>query len=236
MRIAVIDSGVHPAHDHIDPSRLLSGVAIRSDGGIEDGPDATLDRLGHGTAVMAAIQEKAPQADCIPLRVFHESLKTSALALITAMDLAVARGADVINLSLGSINPAHARPFAAAVARANAAGAVVVAPCEHGGDPCFPGALPGVIAVKVDWDCPRETFWPDRDRADTFAVSGYPRPIPGVPPRRNLYGISFATAQMSGFTARILQGLCTDPADRLVAVRRALVGAALSAQQPQPCT
>jgi len=33
-------------------------------------------------------------------------------------------------------------------------------------------------------------------------ASGYPRPIPGVQPRRNLYGISFAVAQASGFAAR----------------------------------
>ena len=33
---------------------------------------------------------------------------------------------------------------------------------------------------------------------------------PGVPPRRNLYGISFATAQASGFAARAGAGLPPD--------------------------
>ena len=36
----------------------------------------------------------------------------------------------------------------------------------------------------------------------TFFASGYPRPLPGVPPARNLNGISFAVANMSGFVAR----------------------------------
>ena len=54
LRIAVIDSGVHPDHPHIDAARLLPGFAIARDG--RDSEDDTGDRLGHGTAVTAAIQ------------------------------------------------------------------------------------------------------------------------------------------------------------------------------------
>jgi hypothetical protein len=32
--------------------------------------------------------------------------------------------------------------------------------------------------------------------------SGYPRPVPGVPPERNLKGISFAVANVTGLLAR----------------------------------
>jgi hypothetical protein len=35
-----------------------------------------------------------------------------------------------------------------------------------------------------------------------FRASGYPRPIPGVPADRNLHGISFAVANVTGFVAR----------------------------------
>jgi hypothetical protein len=55
IRVAVIDSGVNASHPHI----------ARVDGGF---PDDYLDRLGHGTAVMAAIQEKAPDAECFVVR------------------------------------------------------------------------------------------------------------------------------------------------------------------------
>jgi hypothetical protein len=34
----------------------------------------------------------------------------------------------------------------------------------------------------------------------------YPRPIPGVPPERNLNGISFAVANATGVLARLLEG------------------------------
>ena len=55
IRIAIIDSGVQPGHDHIDASRLLPGAPIAGDGTIDMAPEATLNRLGHGTAVTAAI-------------------------------------------------------------------------------------------------------------------------------------------------------------------------------------
>ncbi|MCT2401457.1 S8 family serine peptidase [Novosphingobium mangrovi (ex Huang et al. 2023)] len=224
VRIAVIDSGIHPQHSHIEASRLLPGISVRGDGTIDAVDDATLDRLGHGTAVTAAIQEKAPEASCIPIRVFHEGLKTTGHALITAIDWAIEQGVDIVNLSLGSTNPAHAPSFAAAIERAEEKGVIVVAPRAVGGPPCYPGALEGVLAVDLDWDCPRETYRPATDGSGCFFASGYPRPIPGVALRRNIHGISFATAQMSGFVACALERLDAPIAgdSRIEAVRAAL--------------
>src|SRR5690606_28115986 len=68
---------------------------------------------------------------------------------------------------------------------------------------CYPGSLPDVINVDVDWECPRDSYAVKAiDGRDVFYASGYPRPAPGVPPQRNLYGISFAVANMSAFVAR----------------------------------
>jgi subtilisin family serine protease len=202
VRIAVVDSGVHPAHDHINAARLEPGVAVLADGSLVTGADATLDRLGHGTAVMAAIQEKAPGATCVPVRVFGDSLKSSAAGLIAAIRWAIGQDAAIINLSLGTPNPAHRSAMADVVEEGLEAGAVIVAARENGGIPVYPGALPGVIGVGLDWDCPRSSYRcePGGD-GPIFLASGYPRAIPGVPQRRNLHGISFATAQMAGFSA-----------------------------------
>ena len=197
VRIAVIDSGVHPAHPHIMSERLLPGVRVHVDGTIE--PGETLDRLGHGTAVIAAIQEKAPEAEILPVRVFHEALRTSAQALAAAIRWSIAQRVQLINLSLGTANSAHAGLFAQLVEEAGQAGTLIVAAREADGQPCWPGAIDGVLGVGLDWDCPRETW---RVVEGVLHASGYPRPIPGVSPRRNLYGISFATAQACGFAAR----------------------------------
>lgn len=197
VRVAVIDSGVYPTHPHIVPTRLLPGVAIAADGAIDHGAGATLDRLGHGTAVTAAIQELAPEADILPIRVFRDGLRASARALTEAIVWAAGQGAQVINCSLGTINPAHAALFAEAVARAGSAR--IVAPWTGPNDaPCWPGQCAGVIRVGLDWDLPRGVMRLDDG---LHYASGYPRPIPGVEQRRNLHGISFATAQVSGLFA-----------------------------------
>lgn len=196
IRIAIIDSGAHPAHPHIDAARLLPGFAIAPDG--SDSDMDSCDALGHGTAVTAAIQSHAPDALCLPIRVFQDSLRTTARALVAAIDRALAARVDLINLSLGTMNPAHRDLFAAAADRALAAGVLIVAAREADGTPCYPGSLPQVLGVSLDWDCPRDRH---RVRDGLAYASGHPRPIPGVPQRRNLHGVSFAVANMSGLVA-----------------------------------
>jgi hypothetical protein len=56
-----------------------------------------------------------------------------------------------------------------------------------------------VIGVECDFGFPRDLYY---FRDGKFFASGYARPIPGVPPERNLHGVSFAVANMTGFIAR----------------------------------
>jgi len=203
LRVAVIDSGVHAAHPHI------AGVA----GGVTIGPDqleenSYVDILGHGTAVMAAIKEKAPAADYFAVRVFQSALRTNVDVLLRAIEWCIDRRIDVINLSLGTVNPNHAERFASLVARAGEHGVILVSAHDVDGIPALPGSLPEVIGVGLDWDWPRESYSSKRSPdGATFAASGYPRSLPSVPRERNLHGISFAVANMTGFVVRACEGL-----------------------------
>lgn len=200
VRIGVIDSGVFPHHPHIGP--IAGGVAILPDNEVADDPRAWLDRIGHGTAVTAAIQEKAPAAELFAVKVFHDALRTSGAALVRAIDWCLAQKLDLVNLSLGSTNAAHRELFAQAVARAAAAGVTLVAARQNGDDLCFPGALPGVLGVGLDWDIPRDAFAVRSvEGAAVCYASGYPRPVPGVSAQRNLSGVSFAVANVTGLVA-----------------------------------
>lgn len=200
VRIGVIDSGVFPRHPHIGP--IAGGVAILPEGEVSEAPEAWLDRIGHGTAVTAAIQEKAPAAEVYAVKVFHGALKTSGATLVRAIAWCVAHRMDVVNLSLGSTNPAHRELFAQAAAQAAAAGVTLVAARQNGEASCFPGALPGVLGVGLDWDIPRDR-WALRTVGGTTVcyASGYPRPVPGVSPQRNLSGVSFAVGNVTGHLA-----------------------------------
>ncbi len=199
VRIAVIDSGINPDNPHV--KGFAGGVAIADDGSEHD--DLS-DRLGHGTAVAAAIQEKAPAAELHVVRVFGTTLTTRAANIARAIEWAAEHGMDVANLSLGTTEPESAGVLEAALESARAAHLRVVSVCFHKHIRWCPGSLPGAIGVVVDKACARDEIRLDRDVAGNriVAASPLPRPIPGVPPERNISGISFAVANVSGFVAR----------------------------------
>jgi hypothetical protein len=215
--VAVIDSGVHATHPHIHA--IAGGISVQADGTIEENTFA--DRLGHGTAVMAAIQERAPQAEYFAVKVFDGALRSTAKALFAALEWSIERRVDIVNLSLGTTNAAHVARFERLVEQALAASVAIFAARDAEGRACFPGCLGGVFGVSLDDRCER-TSYRAVETAESLALmaSGYPRPIPGIPNERNLQGISFAVANMSGFAARALEGL---PDHSPAALWRALI-------------
>jgi subtilisin family serine protease len=209
IRVAVVDSGVHIGHPHIG-GRIAGGVAIDDRGREHPGRDDYVDRLGHGTAVAAAILERAPAAELYAVRVFDRTLSTTMAGLVGGIDWAIRSGMHVVNLSLGTARPEHEAALSAVVARAKAANVIIVAARDAAGDDrrvrWLPGSLPDVLPVQLDADCPRDRYAAvDVDGVAVFRASGFPRAIDGVPPERNLNGISFAVANMTGFVARALE-------------------------------
>lgn len=108
----MIDSGVHADHPYV--GGVVGGIAIEEDG---ESHGDYVDRLGHGTAVTAAIKEKAPEADLYVIKVFGHSPSTSSGVLIRAIDEAVERGARIVNLSFGTDRHEHELMLWAAVNR-----------------------------------------------------------------------------------------------------------------------
>ena len=68
----------------------------------------------------------------------------------------------------------------------------------------FPGSLTGVAGVIADDALERDEIEvePRDGTCRRFDASPYPRPIPNVPRERNLSGVSFAVANVTGFLAR----------------------------------
>jgi subtilisin family serine protease len=199
-RVAIVDSGVYAGHPHVQG--VADGVSLVAGGD----PADYIDRIGHGTAVAAAIREKAPAAELIVVKIFDRALAATADDLARAIEWAAGQRVDLINLSLGTTNPAHASRLQAAVTTAHSGHATVVSAAEQAGVPSLPGSLQRVVSVNVEWACGRDSIIVDAANGDVVRLraSGYPRPIPGVPSERNLKGISFAVANATGLIARLL--------------------------------
>ena len=196
-RVATIDSGVNPYHPHVQP--IAGGIHITADGFNESYEDF----LGHGTAVAGAIREKAPDAAIYAVKVFDRELVTSGKILLRALDWCLDNDMDFVNLSLGTLNRTYIADFTKRVGRAQHLGTLIVAAYEMNGLAALPGSLDGVAGVVLDFNCPRSQYVERENHTGrtVYAAAGYPRDIPGVPPRHNLQGISFAVANVTGFLA-----------------------------------
>jgi subtilisin family serine protease len=199
--VAVVDSGIAAGHPDL-AGRVGAGVDLV-------GADATpQDGNGHGTHVSGIIAgdtgngigvaSVAPGATIMPIRVLDDDGSGSTDDVAKGIDIARQRGADVINLSLGSEVPLAGAtggdPTDAAIHRALAAGIVVVAAAGNNSMPVCeqPAAGDGLLCVgSVDRRRQRSFFssfglglglvapggsalpGPDEDILSTYPPSGY---------------------------------------------------------------
>ena len=149
VRVAVLDSGVDDTHPE------LAGTVVGRYNAA-DGSATTSDAAGHGTAVASVIAAEsdgvgmagaAAEADILAVKVEDAAGNIWSDAVADGIRWAVANGAQVINLSLGSTAPDPLT--SSAVAAARAAGAVVVASAGNAGTDArhYPAAYPGVVSV-----------------------------------------------------------------------------------------
>jgi subtilisin family serine protease len=138
--VAVVDSGVNAGHPDLG-GRLLGGHDfVQDDGTPQDGQ-------GHGTHVTGVVvandlngvgvSSVAPGARVLPVRVLDDSGGGDSADVAAGIDYAVAKGAQVINLSLGEDVPlmGGGPEFAAAIDRALDRGVIVVAASGNNGLP-----------------------------------------------------------------------------------------------------
>ncbi|MER6477916.1 S8 family serine peptidase [Streptomyces filamentosus] len=130
VKIAVLDTGVDRTHEDLR-SRVVGEKNFSSS------PDA-VDRVGHGTHVASIAagtgalsggryKGVAPGAQVISGKVLDDEGFGDDSAVLAGMEWAVAEGADVVNLSLGSSDSPGVDPLEAAVDRLSAEKGVLFA-------------------------------------------------------------------------------------------------------------
>ncbi|MFJ9578023.1 type VII secretion-associated serine protease mycosin [Streptomyces sp. NPDC101191] len=172
VRVAVIDTGVDDVNpqlktavdakagkDYLKPEKENPGSGNDQRGKT----DGTVDLVGHGTKVAGIIAARprkgtgfvglAPEATIIPIRQNDEKNSGKSDSMAEAIKHALAKGADVINISQDTTQPlSEDSSLGRAVAQAIDAGAVVVASAGNDGmdgklKNTYPAAFPGVLAV-----------------------------------------------------------------------------------------
>ncbi len=173
MKIAIIDSGIDPAHERLKDARI-SGVtlALTPEGDVAYSDDF-MDRLGHGTACAALIHKAVPQAHLVAVRIFHDDLTANEALICEGIRWCLAQSIDVINLSLG-IKTATPHPdLIAACEQAYQHGIPLVSAAPNiRSVECYPACLPTVFGVTAGRVTGSSRFGHDPESSIGFAAKG----------------------------------------------------------------
>jgi subtilisin family serine protease len=152
VTVAVLDTGVDASHpmlagrvlpgwNYVDDNADTADVAD-ADGGSE---------VGHGTFVAGVVSLVAPDAKILPMRVLDGDGDGNIFTLVEAIDDAVADGARVVNLSLGTRYQYPSHLLSDAIKAARQKGVLVVAATGNDGTnaPHFPAQQAEVLSVSA---------------------------------------------------------------------------------------
>ncbi len=209
ITVAVIDTGVCMSHEDLVGRVLDKGYDF------VDNDDDPEDVFGHGCSVAGIIAANidngigiagfAPNSSILPVRVLGPSGSGSMADVAAGIVYAADNGADIINLSLGSMVGSQVTQDA--VNHAIAKGVTVIASAGNsGGDlPGFPARYENVVAVgAIDPNGGRSSFsnkggdiWaPGRDVHTIYLDNGY----------KALNGTSFSAPYVAAMAA-VLEGM-----------------------------
>jgi thermitase len=187
IKVAVIDTGVdltHPAlQEALAPEvewwDFYGNDALpQEEGTFEDAG------YGHGTNVAGIIRQIAPRATILPLRVLGADGQGDVDKLAAAIQWAVAKGCQVINLSLGSDRSSKA--IEAAINQATIKGVLIVTSTGNTGDHHVTYPSSSAAADKKGWLRLSVTSVDLQDAKSDFST--YSKEVELAAPGENVFG------------------------------------------------
>jgi subtilisin family serine protease len=208
VTVAILDTGVDERHAAI-VDRCVGGYNF-----VQDTSD-TMDRNGHGTACAAivagsgygpdSVDGVAPRADLLPVKVMDNTGHGESFAVIEGLVYAIDRGADVINLSIGTLGSSAV--LRETIEYALQQGVQIVAAAGNSGDQAIlqPASYPGVICVAAVDAAGRHAPFSNYGDAVDIAAPGVAVHTAGLEDSRILFsGTSAAAPFVAGVLAAII--------------------------------
>ena len=161
VTVAVLDTGVDATHPAL-ADHLIDGYDfVDNDTDPSEVGTAGVDSAyGHGTFVSGLVALAAPEARIMPVRVLDPSGMGDVWRLAKAMVWAASKGANVINLSLGTYTRTHIANELISGLASSGRGVVVVAAAGNAGSnlPQFPAGEGGSRLLSVAATTPVDTL------------------------------------------------------------------------------
>lgn len=208
IRIAVLDSGIETSHPALNGLQLSDDLAVvEVDQKITVEPGGGRDLYGHGTAVAGIIRQAAPEAEIGSFRVLGELSRSRTALIAYGAKLAIERGYDVLNCSLGCSIPEHVLKYKSWVDEAYLKGVHVVAACNNHdfARPEWPGFFTSVLTVNMARTSEEGEVFYKPGHLVEFAARGVDVEVPWLGGgMKKVTGSSFAAPRVSGMLACLL--------------------------------
>jgi subtilisin family serine protease len=205
MTVAVIDSGLETDHPAL-LGRVVESVAVEFDD--EGEPtivaDDAGDLYGHGTACGGIILGFAPEVELVSIRVLGANLRGSGAAFLAALDWAIERRIEIVNLSLSSRKEALFPHFHEIVDEAYFQGMKLVGAANNAKVLSYPTTFSSVFSVAAHAE-PEPWRWYYNTRPPVeFGAWGVDVPIAWKDGSTTVAtGNSFAAPHIAGLLARL---------------------------------